>query len=643
MSRTREKLRTKRNVATDASPKYSVKNNVRLTSGFRSGLSMRSMQNPQQSIRKPPDQVILTDEERKEEFSRDLKVEDPQAPQSLVRLKFSQNQYEEVGVRDPMIINYEQVGRIALINKLKIEQETEMNEEEDSGDSKQDTKVLRNQFNYTERATQNKTAAYMDQATITEAPTPKNCTGVTNARVIGDAYAKDKHISLAPKPHSALFVTRIMERVVNQNLDPNVVLDFRHFDDARDTITKDKGYTLPLWEFSYDSLNGFSTTSIEWNPSIPDLFGCTYSSTSNQQKGYLCTWTLKNQSNPRDIIELNSPAVSMNWNPYEPSLVAVGTFDGNVHIFDARLRNSTPVYSTSKSAKRHTSSVTVVRWQMPDTSNNNTLLSASLDGRIILWTLMQNEMKPTEIATLPAGVVSLDYYNDKTTHFTVACDDGRIYRVLKTRTTKDPTSFEAHSPPCFSIHHNKFHPNVYATSGTDWSVKLWREGEDTPLQVYDYAPNYVNDVKFAPHSSTIFASITSDGELFIYDVAVDRYNEICKTDIIEANDGALTTMCFHPKLPVILIGDDKGRIHSLKMSPNLRRNTRTEKEEEEKMKIVKTESSKNARGLLPNLAVPIEEDDDNGNTALEEEARKDALIRDETAKFEKSMGVSWVK
>ena len=59
-----------------------------------------------------------------------------------VRLKFSQNQYEEVGVRDPMIINHEQIGRIAIINQLKIEQETEsINEEEDSGDNQHDTKV----------------------------------------------------------------------------------------------------------------------------------------------------------------------------------------------------------------------------------------------------------------------------------------------------------------------------------------------------------------------------------------------------------------------------------------------------------------------------------------------------------------------
>jgi dynein intermediate chain 1 len=135
--------------------------------------------------------------------------------------------------------------------------------------------------------------------------------------------------------------------------------------------------------------------------------------------------------------------------------------------------------------------------------------------------------------------------------------------------------------------------------------------------------------------------VTSEGELFIYDIVVNRYAEICKTEVVESGDGGLTALRFHPKWPVLVIGDEKGRVHAMKMSPNLRRNTKTQKEEEERNKLAKS-SSKESRGLLPELGAGGDDEDDGANAAAEEEARNEALAADESAKFVKSMGVSWI-
>jgi dynein intermediate chain 1 len=215
---------------------------------------------------------------------------------------------------------------------------------------------------------------------------------------------------------------------------------------------------------------------------------------------------------------------------------------------------------------------------------------------------------------------------------------------LRTRTTQLPTAFEAHAPPVLGLTYDRFHHEVFATTGADWAIKIWREGDAEPLQMYDFAPCCVNDLQFAPHSSTILAAVTSDGQLLVYDIEVDRYQEICRTDIIESGEGGLSAVRFHPKRPIILVGDEKGRVHALKLSPNLRRNTKTAKEEEERNKLLKSGSGKDggSRGLLPDLAVQTEDEDDGGNAAAEEEARNEALAADEAAKFIKSMGVSWV-
>lgn len=634
----------------------STRSNALLSSVFRSHLSMRSFGNLGQiAPQHAKDQLNLTQAQKDEVFSRDLKVQDPQAPQNLVTLKFSTNTYEEVPANDSIIVNTVKIGRIGPVT---IKMDTENEEVEQTGEEEEEKKeetgkLLRNQFNFSDRATQGAIIVYIDQGTLSEAPTPKNCTGETNQRIIAQAYSKDKNQTLLPPPLSALAVSRIMERVVNQNMDPNACLDFKYFDDARDTLSRLQGFTLPLWEFKADVLNGYGVTAIRWNPTVNDLFAATYSPTTSKstpqnqqavQRGYLCTWTLKNQSTPRNLIELSSPVTSLDWYKNIPSLIVVGTSDGNIYIFDVHSRSTTPTFSTVKNPEKHTAGVTVVKWQPPDNSGNLNLITAGLDGKINSWTLIQNEMKLTEISHLPAGIIALDYYNENSTHFTVACDDGRIYQVLRTRTTQPPTSFLAHSPPVLAMSFNRFHQNVYATCGTDWTVNIWREDEDQPLQTYEYAPHYANDVQFAPHSSTIFATVTSDGELFIYDIDVNRYNEICKTEVVEANDGSLTAVRFHPKEPIILIGDDKGRINSMKLSPNLRRNTKINKEEAERNKMSKGSSSKDSRGLLPDLTAQPQEDDDGdgGNAAAEEEARLEALAHDESEKFEKAMGVSWI-
>ena len=272
-----------------------------LSSVFRSNLSMRSFANMQQATgpQPHPNRVELTEKEKQVVFSRDLKVSDTQAPQNLVRFKFGQNVFEEVpNTAEQVFVHYETGGRIGPVSAMPITSDEEPVGEEEEEGAEKEPKVLRNQFNFSDRATQGRILVHLDQGTLTEAPLPRNCTGVANQREIAAAYARDRKSPLLPPPHTASEVTRIMERVVNQNMDPNACCDFKYFDDQRDTLAKDCGYTLPLWEFKSEAFAGCGVSLVRWNPKMLDVFAAAYGpiTTANEkgvvQRGFISTWTL---------------------------------------------------------------------------------------------------------------------------------------------------------------------------------------------------------------------------------------------------------------------------------------------------------------------------------------------------------------
>ena len=55
----------------------------------------------------------------------------------------------------------------------------------------------------------------------------------------------------------------------------------------------------------------------------------------------------------------------------------------------------------------------------------------------------------------------------------------------------------------------------------------------------------------------------------MYDLNENKYAPICEQYIVRK--AKLTHVSFNPFEPILLIGDDKGAVMSLKLSPNLRR------------------------------------------------------------------------
>lgn len=79
----------------------------------------------------------------------------------------------------------------------------------------------------------------------------------------------------------------------------------------------------------------------------------------------------------------------------------------------------------------------------------------------------------------------------------------------------------------------------------------------------------VGDLAWAPFSSTVFAAATDAGRVAVFDLAQNRGAPACWQRVVRKS--RLTRLAFNARHPVLLVGDEAGCVHCLKLSPSLRR------------------------------------------------------------------------
>ena len=94
--------------------------------------------------------------------------------------------------------------------------------------------------------------------------------------------------------------------------------------------------------------------------------------------------------------------------------------------------------------------------------------------------------------------------------------------------------------------------------------------------VYDLG-SAVGDVSWAPYSSTVFAACTADGKVYVFDLNVNKYEPLTEQTVVQKKRTKMTHIAFNQNFPILLAGDDRGNITSLKLSPNLRKKPKMKK------------------------------------------------------------------
>jgi dynein intermediate chain 1 len=63
--------------------------------------------------------------------------------------------------------------------------------------------------------------------------------------------------------------------------------------------------------------------------------------------------------------------------------------------------------------------------------------------------------------------------------------------------------------------------------------------------------------------------VTSDGKVHVFDLAENKHEPLCEQKVVKR--AKLTHVCFNQSDPIVIVGDDRGGVNSLKLSPNLRK------------------------------------------------------------------------
>jgi dynein intermediate chain 1 len=480
-------------------------------------------------------------------------------------------------------------------------------------------KTGKNQFNYSERAAQTFNNTSKTRGVATQPPPVVNFFSTVTQWEIYDAYIADykkqlhdeeilknadkrKKESAGPAEsappasakeddmvHSAKMgnALRILERMVNQNAEDEIFQDFKYWEDASDWYRNGEGSLLPLWRFSTERTKRKQVTALCWNPSYTDLFAVAYGSYDfmRQGSGVVCCFSLKNTSHPEFIFSTESGVMCLDFHRHHQSLLVVGCYDGTVLVYDVRNKINRPIYSSSIRTGRHTDPVWQVRWQEEDLAKELNFYSISSDGQVASWIMSKNELKMEPVMQLKlvvatkddpeevnlsglAGGCCFDFNRHNEHLFIVGTEEGKIHKCSKAYSGQYLETYQGHHMAIYALRWNPFHPRVFLSCSADWTVKIWDHNHPHPILSFDLG-NSVGDVCWSPYSSTVFAAVTSDGKVHVFDLAENKHEPLCEQKVVKR--AKLTHVDFNQQEPVLIVGDERGGVNSLKLSPNLRK------------------------------------------------------------------------
>eukprot|EP00074_Homo_sapiens_P092830 XP_016870114.1 dynein intermediate chain 1, axonemal isoform X4 [Homo sapiens] len=538
---------------------------------------------------RPPDQLELTDAELKEEFTRILTANNPHAPQNIVRYSFKEGTYKPIGFVNQLAVHYTQVGNlipkdsdegrrqhyrdelvagsqesVKVISETgNLEEDEEPKELETEPGSQTDVpaagaaekvteeelmtpkqpkeRKLTNQFNFSERASQTYNNPVRDRECQTEPPPRTNFSATANQWEIYDAYVeelekqeKTKEKEKAKTPVAKKSGKMAMRKLTSMESQTDDLIKLSQAAKIMERMVNQNTYDDIAQDFKY-----YDDAADEYRDQVGTL---------------LPLWKFQNDKAKRLSV------TALCWNPKYRDLFAVGY---GSYDFMKQSRGMLLLYSLKNPSfpEYMFSSNSGVMCLDIHVDHPYLVAVGHYDGNVAIYNLKKPHSQPSFCSSAKSGKHS-----------------DPVWQCSKSYSSQFLDTYDAHNMSVDTVSWNPYHTKVFMSCSSDWTVKIWDHTIKTPMFIYDLN-SAVGDVAWAPYSSTVFAAVTTDGKAHIFDLAINKYEAICNQPVA-AKKNRLTHVQFNLIHPIIIVGDDRGHIISLKLSPNLRKMPKEKKGQE---------------------------------------------------------------
>ena len=176
-----------------------------------------------------------------------------------------------------------------------------------------------------------------------------------------------------------------------------------------------------------------------------------------------------------------------------------------------------------------------------------------------------------------AGGMCFDFNKTYENLFLVGTEEGYIHLCSKAYSGQYLETYKDHYLAVYAVKWNQYHPKTFLSCSADWTIKMWLMDMKRPILSYDLG-NPVGDVAWSPYSSTVFAAVTSEGKLYVYDLDQNKHKDLCEQPTTKR--AKALHVAFNYVDPIILVGDERGGVISFKLSMSLTKTAQPKNDED---------------------------------------------------------------
>ena len=274
----------------------------------------------------------------------------------------------------------------------------------------------------------------------------------------------------------------------------------------QDASSQQETQLKQLFQFKCDLTDHKTVSSSDWNPVNHDLLACAYGELdfASKNDGILAFWTLKNPSFPERIIKYPNRITSCQFSKNNPNLIAGGTNNGIVAIWDIRKPGNQPILANNdQNAKgKHSDCVWEVQWVGKSQKGGESLVTISSDGRVVEWSMkkgleyqdlmnLKRQNNPTQKEGHNEGVnfrqaagFSFDFLKSEPNIYLASTEEATVYRCSKSYAETYLDTYFGHTGAIYKVRTNPFWSDIFLTCSADWSCKLWNIHEENALNTF---------------------------------------------------------------------------------------------------------------------------------------------------------------